>query len=367
MPKATIKELEPIEVISILDADGNADTKLAPDLPADELRKMFRAMLLARRFDERLLNLQRQGKVGTFAPVKGQEASQIGSIAAIGDDDWFVPAFRESAASIWRGTPLEAILLFTAGYNEGQRIPDGKHDLPISIPVASQIPHAVGIAYAAKLRGENAVAMTFFGDGATSEGDFHEALNFAGVFDVPAVFVCQNNHWAISIPRNKQTRSQTLAQKAAAYGIKGIQVDGNDILAVYHAAAEAVERAREENLPTLIECVTYRMEVHTTADDPTRYRNEQDVEKWAARDPIARFKTYLKAGEMLDDDALDEMEEEIKTEIDDAWKNAQETIVGFDRPDVIFDHIFAEMPAGLVRQRDSFNASREAPQEDEDG
>ena len=193
-------------------------------------------MLLARRFDERLLSLQRQGRIGTFPPISGQEAAHLGAAAVLRPSDWVVPAFREMAADIWRGRSLESIIVYNNGFNEGGRIPADRNDMPISVPVGSQILHAVGIAWAMRYRGKDDVAMTFFGDGATSQGDFHEGLNFAGVFQVPVVFVCQNNQWAISIPRSKQTRSKTLAQKALAYGIPGIQVDGNDILAVYVAA-----------------------------------------------------------------------------------------------------------------------------------
>jgi pyruvate dehydrogenase E2 component (dihydrolipoamide acetyltransferase) len=211
--------------------------------------------VLARRLDERMLALQRQGRIGTFAPVSGQEAAQIGAVAALEEHDWFVPSFRESAAAIWRGTPLKQILLYNAGYNEGAAVPDDAHDLPIAIPVATQIPHAVGLAYAVRYRDTGAVAIAFFSDGATSEGDFHEALNFAGVFGAPTIFLCQNNQWAISVPRERQTRSRTLAQKALTYGVPGIQVDGNDVLAVLAATREAAARARDGEGPTLIECV----------------------------------------------------------------------------------------------------------------
>ena len=252
-------------------------------------------MLLARRFDERLLSLQRQGRIGTFPPISGQEAAHLGAAAVLKPDDWMVPAFREMAADIWRGRPLDSIIVYNNGFSEGGRVPADRNDMPIAIPVGSQILHAVGIAWGMKYRNTGQVAMTFFGDGATSQGDFHEGLNFAGVFELPVVFVCQNNQWAISIPRTRQTRSATLAQKALAYGIAGVQVDGNDILAVYAAADEAVARARAGGGPTLIECVTYRMAVHTTADDPKRYRSEEEVESWRRRDPLARFQGYLAA------------------------------------------------------------------------
>ncbi|HKK29358.1 MAG TPA: pyruvate dehydrogenase (acetyl-transferring) E1 component subunit alpha [Alphaproteobacteria bacterium] len=354
MPKAALKALEPIQVYSILEPDGSVDSELEPDLPDDKLQAMYRAMLLARRFDERLLNLQRQGRLGTFAPVTGQEAAQIGSIAAVDQDDWMAPSFRETAAAVWRGTPLDGLFIFIAGYNEGQAIPEDQNDLPICVPVGSQLPHAVGMAYALKVKRSDRLVITYFGDGATSEGDFHEALNFAGVFETPTIFMCQNNQWAISVPREKQTRAQSLAQKAAAYGFPGVKVDGNDVLAVYRATSEAVQRAREESLPTLIECETYRMGVHTTADDPTVYRDEEEVEEWRERDPLDRFRKYLKSRDLLSDDHHETLEEEVKNEIEEAWQSAQDQIEGFDDPTVIFDHMFQDPTKPIADQREAF-------------
>src|SRR5215475_773442 len=244
MPRTPLEPRFTIEHLSILDSDGNLDTALEPDIAPDELKRMYRAMVLGRRLDERMVRLQRQGRIGTFPPIKGQEASQIGSVATLRPTDWMVPSFRETAAMLWRGWPIERLLLFFAGYLEGGRPGPTQHDLPIAIPVSTQVPHAVGLAYAAQYRGDDAVVMTYFGDGATSEGDFHEAMNFAGVWHVPIVFICQNNQWAISVPLKKQTHSRTIAQKALAYGFPGLQVDGNDVLAVHVAAREAVARAR---------------------------------------------------------------------------------------------------------------------------
>ena len=276
---------------------------------------MYRVMLLARRFDERMLRLQRQGRIGTFAPVKGQEAAQIGSVAALRPEDWVVPSFRETAAMLWRGWPIEKMLHFFSGRLEGGQPGPGQRDLPTAIPVATQIPHAVGLAYAAQYRGDDVVAMVYFGDGATSEGDFHEALNFAGVWHVPVVFVCQNNQWAISIPLKKQTHSRTIAQKALAYGFPGIQVDGNDVLAVYAAAREAVARARAGDGPTLIECVTYRLAMHTTADDPSRYRSEEEVKAWERKDPLTRFAAYLEKRAARRDGLEEAVEAEIEAAV----------------------------------------------------
>jgi pyruvate dehydrogenase E1 component alpha subunit len=362
MPREEIDLQVQVPHLSILDEDGGFDEGLAPEVSDDLLRAMHRAMVLARRLDERMLALQRQGRIGTFAPVSGQEAAQIGAVAALEQSDWFVPSFRESAAAIWRGTPLKQILLYNAGYNEGAAVPDDAHDLPIAIPVATQIPHAVGLAYAARYRDTGAVAIAFFGDGATSEGDFHEALNFAGVFVTPTLFLCQNNQWAISVPREHQTRSRTLAQKALAYGVPGIQVDGNDVLAVLAATREAAARARGGEGPTLIECVTYRLAVHTTADDPSKYRSEEEVEAWRRRDPIPRLQNHMKARELLTDAQIEALEEEVNGEIEDAWTETQAEMERLDSPETMFDHHYAELPRHLREQRDTL---RRDPQQKE--
>src|SRR5262247_4578996 len=311
MPRTIIQPTFQVEYLSILDSDGNLDTALEPDIPQATLKGMYRAMLLGRRLDERMVRLQRQGRIGTFAPVKGQEAAQIGSVFTLRRQDWTVPSFRETAAMIHRGWPIEKILAFFAGYLEGGQPGPEQRDLPVTIPVATQIPHAVGLAYAAQYRGDEAVVMVYFGDGATSEGDFHEAANFAGVWHVPVVFLCQNNQWAISVPIKKQTHSRTIAQKALAYGLPGIQVDGNDVLAVYAASREAVVRAREGDGPTLIECVTYRLGVHTTADDPTKYRTAEEVAEWERKDPLTRFRTYLQKRNLLEEGLEERLDAEI--------------------------------------------------------
>ena len=354
MPRKEIKFPDKIENISILNEYGELDEALEPDIPQDFLLRLYRTMQLSRKFDERLLSLQRQGRIGTFPPISGQEAAHLGAAAVLRPGDWFVPAFRETAAEIWRGRSLESVILYNNGYNEGVNIPADSNDLPISIPVGSQILHAVGLAWAAKYRQTDNVAMAFFGDGATSEGDFHEGLNFASVFQTPAIFVCQNNHWAISIPRSKQTRSQTLAQKALAYNMPGIQVDGNDVLAVYAAAREAVERARSGGGPTLIECVTYRMAVHTTADDPKRYRTDEEVEQWRKRDPITRFQKYLSAKGVLSEDKIEALDSEIEEEIQSAINHAEEQMQVLDDPTDMFEHAYAEKPPYLEAQKDAF-------------
>lgn len=371
MPRETIELPYEIDYLTVFDEDGNLDEELEPELSEDFLSEMHRCMLLSRRFDERMLNLQRQGRIGTFAPVKGQEASQIGTVAAIQETDWMSPSFRETAAFMWRGRKqaqetMAKILLYNAGFFQGNESADDEHNLPVAIPVSSQIPYAVGIAYGMKFHKTEDVSMVYFGDGATSEGDFHEAMNFAGVFQVPAILVCQNNQWAISIPREEQTASKTLAQKAIAYGIPGIQVDGNDILAVYRATQEAVERARSGEGATFIECVTYRLSLHTTADDPTRYRDEDEVKKWEDREPLKRMQNYLKQRDLLDDDQINDLEDEVDGEIEEAINTFEERSEKLERePQTMFDHIYAEMPPYLQQQREEFMSIKDQTQEEE--
>jgi pyruvate dehydrogenase E1 component alpha subunit len=345
MPRTRVEPRFQVDYLSILDSDGTLDPALEPDIPSDLLQRMYRAMLLGRRLDERMVRLQRQGRIGTFAPIKGQEASQIGSVATLTPRDWMVPSFRETAAMLWRGWPIEKMLMFFAGYLEGGSPAEGQRDLPITIPVATQLPHAVGLAYAAQYKDDDAVVMAYFGDGATSEGDFHEAANFAGVWHVPVVFVCQNNQWAISVPLKKQTHARTIAQKALAYGFPGIQVDGNDLLAVYAATQEAVARARAGDGPTLIECVTYRLGVHTTADDPTKYRSDDEVTAWEKKDPLTRLVPYLERKGVR----AAGLEEEIDAEI----AAAIERFEAAPPPDpiTVFDHVYAERPPHLERER----------------
>lgn len=247
---------------------------------------------------------------------------------------------------------MESVLLYYNGYNEGSFIEQDRNDLPLCVPVGSQILHAVGIGWSIKYRRQDDVAMVFFGDGATSEGDFHEGLNFAGVYQIPVIFVCQNNQWAISFPRSQQTRSLTLAQKAIAYGIKGIQVDGNDILAVYAAAAEAAERARSGGGATLIEGITYRMTVHTTADDPKRYRTEEDVAAWRKRDPIDRYQKYLIGKGLLSDKKIEAEEKAIQEKIQAAVDQTEERMKSLGDPLNMFDHAYADMSPHLVEQKE---------------
>jgi pyruvate dehydrogenase E1 component alpha subunit len=354
MPRKTINLSHKVEYLSVLDEKGKLDKKLEPQIPDELLLKLHKAMVLGRRFDERLLSLQRQGRIGTFAPISGQEASQLGAVALLEPDDWFVPSFRETAAELWRGRSMESVILGFGGYNEAAREEVASKNLPVAVPVASQIPHAAGIGWAMKYRKEKKVVMTFFGDGGTSEGDFHEGMNFAGVYQAPVIFVCQNNHWAISVPRSRQTHAETLAQKALAYGMPGIQVDGNDVLAVYTAAKEAVDRARSGDGPTMIECVTYRIMMHTTADDPKRYRKDEEVEAWRNKDPIVRFQKYLTSKKLLSGKKIKALEEEVKEQINHAVEAAEKRMKTLTDSLIMFDHVYEEMPPYLAAQKEAF-------------
>ena len=353
MPRKQIERFS-VSYLQVLDKEGNADAKLDPKLSEEELLHLHRSMVFARSLDQRMLKLQRQGRIGTFGPCTGQEASHIGPAFAMGPDDWFVGAFRELGGRLHRGEPAINPLIFHNGFEEGNVVEtnDG-HVLPISIIVGSQTLHAVGIGYALKYRQvKNAAAVTFLGDGGTSQGDFYEAMNFAGVWKAPVVFVVQNNQWAISVPRSKQTAAPTLAQKAIAAGIPGIQVDGNDVLAMIVATREALQRAYAGEGATLIEAVTYRLMMHTTADDPKKYRTEEEETSAWKEDPIPRFRAYLVKQGLWDDEKQAQLEQEIKAEEDAAVKEF-EARTDF-KPDLLFDHVFGTRHAYIEAQRQEF-------------
>lgn len=300
MPATTVKNFS-VERLEILDADGRCDEALLPPLTDRRIQELYEGMVLTRTFDEQAFKLQREGRLGTYASVRGQEAAQVGSAFALKPSDWMFPTFREPGASFVRGMPPRLILQYWSGDERGSLIPEAQNDFPITIPVGTQIPIGAGAAWGAKLRGDPVAVLVYLGDGATSKGDFHEGLNFAGVFALPVVFFCQNNHWAISVPLARQTAAATLAQKAIAYGFPGVQVDGNDIFAVYKATFEALERARSGGGPTFIEAVTYRIGDHTTADDASRYRSKEEVERWMKKDPIDRLQKYLASRGLWDE------------------------------------------------------------------
>ncbi|WP_254531802.1 pyruvate dehydrogenase (acetyl-transferring) E1 component subunit alpha [Natrinema gelatinilyticum] len=354
-------EREPDDRIRVLDADGTVVAPgLEPDLEPETLRSMYRDMRFCRRFDERMISLQRQGRLGTYASLAGQEGSQIGSTYALASDDMLSFQYREHGAIVARGAPWE-YLLYWMGHEDGNAALADIDVFPLNISIGSHLPHAVGWSWAAKLNDDENVTVVHFGDGSTSEGDFHEAMNIAGVFDTPTLFFCNNNQWAISVPRERQTASVTIAQKARAYGFAGVQVDGMDPLATYVVTSAARENALESNSdrprPTLIEAVQYRYGAHTTADDPDVYRDETEVERWRQRDPIDRFEAYLRNRDVLDDDRIGAIETEIAAVVATLVDRAE--AVDAD-PAEMFEHTYAEPTPRLEEQRDYLEALREA-------
>jgi len=353
-------------MFQVIDPAGHFEDKLDPHLPKDDLVRIYRTMSLVRTLDTRMLSLQRQGRIGFYVPSTGQEAAQVGAAYCLRPEDWVFPAYREPGAALWRGFPLLTLVNQFYGNAEdimkGRQMPNhyGNRDVnyvAVSSPVGTQIPLAVGAAWAAKIRGDPVVTLTFFGDGATSEGDFHTSMNFAGVFKVPCILFCQNNQWAISVPREMQTASKTLAMKAAAYGFEGLRVDGNDILAVIATTLRAVEKARSGGGPTLIEAVTYRMGPHSSSDDPTRYRPAPQVEEWKKKDPILRFRLYLERRGLWDNDDEAALQKELDDLITEAVRKAEK--VPPPPLDTMFTDVYAEMLPQLREQLDEFMRSGE--------
>lgn len=321
-----------------------------PSLPVADVLECFEWMLLARTFDEKATSLQRQGRFGTFSSVRGQEASIVGAAAALDPSrDWLAPQYRELPALLRHGYPLENFALYFMGHPGGCAIPADVNILPIQISLAAQIPQAVGVAWGLRQRGLDGVVTTFFGDGASSEGDFHEAVNLAGLRKAPVIFFLQNNGWAISTPRSKQTAARTFADRAAGYGIHGVYVDGNDLLAVHTVMADAVARARAGEGPTLIESLTWRAGAHNTADDPSKYVADADHEAWSGTDPLDRVEIYLRAQDALDDASRAAIGERCRAEVDRAIAAAQATPP--PGPEMLFDHVYAEPFARLDQQR----------------
>ena len=340
MPKKLLKEFK-VEYLQILDEEGNCDEALMPKLSNEEIKKIYEMLVLVRVFDQKAFNMQRQGRLGTYIQFKGQEAAQVGSALALKDDDFVFPMYRNSGLLIARKQPMTQVLQYWSGDERGLKSPSNVNNFPISIPVGTQTIHAAGAAWAAKLKGIKQVSAVYFGEGATSKGDFHEAMNFAGVFNLSAIFVCENNQYAISVPRKKQTNAETIAQKAIAYGFEGIQVDGMDVFAVYKAASEAAEKARNGKGPTLIECFTYRMCDHSTSDDASRYRPKEEMEAWAKKDPIERLEKYMRKKGLLDD----AYKGKVLKHSQDAVENSVTEFEKMPMPDPkdIFKYVFAEM------------------------
>jgi pyruvate dehydrogenase E1 component alpha subunit/2-oxoisovalerate dehydrogenase E1 component alpha subunit len=343
-------------LLQVLDSEGRV---VGPDpkLPPDDLRRLFRHMLKMRVLDVRMLSLQRQGRIGFYGTATGQEAAVTGGAYAWRENDWVFPALREMGVALWRGTTVQEIVCQLIGNSGdvliGRQMPCHFSDRRVrtvawSSVIGTQLPHAMGAAWAAKLQKDGNVCIGYLGDGASSSGDFHAAANFAGVFRLPVVFFCQNNQWAISVPLAMQTAAASIAIKASAYGIQGVRVDGNDILAVIVAAREAAERARRGEGSTLLEAVTFRMSGHSSSDDPTRYRDAALVAEWGRRDPVARFRVYLEAAGTLGPGDEERWTKELNDEIGAAITAAE----ALPPPPIesMFTGVYKDMPRQLEEQ-----------------
>ena len=339
-----------IETYQVIRPDGTFDSDRVPDLDDEALRDLYRWMLLQRVYDNRATKLQRRGKLGTVASGRGQEAAIIGSGFGLADQDWIFPYGREAGTLLMHGLSMRDLLLYWRGIEDASTMDDA-NIFGLAISIGSHIPLATGKAWGMQLADEDAIAFANLGDGATSTGAFHEGMNFAGVLDVPAVFFCQNNQYAISLPFDGQTNAETIAQKALAYGLDGIRVDGNDVLAVYNAVSKARERALEGN-PVLVEAVTYRRGAHTTSDDPTRYRSDEEVEKWGEQDPLERYQAFLEETGRWD--AIDEAA--IREEVEAEFSEAVDAADAFEERGVeeIFAHLYEETPPELEHQLEEF-------------
>ncbi len=337
-----------VNYLQILDENGNVDAQLLPkELDDRKIIEMYKFMCLARAMDAKTLSMQRQGRAVTYGPLVGEEATQIGSACAMRKNDFFVPTFRQHGVYIVRGLPLDKFFIYARGFEDGVSKTENVGATPEIVPVSTQLPHAAGIAYAKKFKKEDSAVITYVGDGGTSEGDFYETINFAGLFKVPLVLIIENNQWAISVPRKRQSAAETLAQKAIAGGVPCIQVDGNDVIAVYKATADAISNAR--NGPTVIECVTYRMSMHTTADDPTKYRSDSEVEAWKPKDPILRVRKYLNRKNLWNDSLEQQMNDQNSKLVDDAVAKAEAFRMD---PKAMFENVYSFMPDVLKEEED---------------
>lgn len=337
------------KMFRIMDHRGKIVNKTAFTADIDSvLEEGLKRILLTRTVDLRAVSYQRQGRMYTYPPNIGQEAITVAAGMVMEEKDWLVPAYRELGAWLAKGMTLQEVFLYWSGHEDGSKFTKAKNMLPVSVPIASQLLHATGIGYALKYQEEEGVVFAFCGDGGTSQGDFHEALNFAGVWQVPVVFIIQNNGYAISCPTSKQTASESIAIKSLAYGIKGIQVDGNDLAACYAAMKTAKETAQANMEPVLIECMTYRMGAHTTSDDPSKYRTKEEEESWADKDPVLRLRAYLTAKDRWDESGEEHLMEQYGKEVDVAFADV-ENYAPYPLEDV-FQYQYADMPADLKAQ-----------------
>lgn len=323
-------------------------SRIETSLSESDLKKIYRAMVLTRSFDTKSMNMQRQGRIGFYVPCSGQEAAQIGSAFALREDDWTFPTYRDLGVAVIRGVQVSKLFAHLMGNTDdemmGKQMPShwGFKEfnfVSVASPIASHLPVATGVAMAINYEKKDNVVLAYHGDGATSEGDFHVAYNFAGVFKAPVIFICENNGWAISVPVSRQTASETLAAKAQAYGFEGVRVDGNDVIAVYEATRRAVENARKGNGPMMIECLTYRMGPHSTSDDPNRYRTKEEFDLWKKRDPVERFRKTLEDAGIWDEAAESKLRAEIDQEINQAIEKEEK--VAMPEPSTMFDGVYS--------------------------
>jgi pyruvate dehydrogenase E1 component alpha subunit len=350
---SAVVDIEPVQLISPDGAPTSCE-RYSRDLPPETLSWLYEMMVVTRGLDVEFVNLQRQGELALFASCRGQEAAQIGATACLRKTDWLFPQYREIGAFLLRGiTPAQMGAVWRGKWHGGLEFTK-KCCAPIAIPIGTHGLHAVGAAMAAQRLGEDSVTIAFLGDGATSEGDAHEALNLASVYKAPCVFFVQNNQWAISLPVSHQMAGPSLAHRAIGYGMPGIRVDGNDVLACYAVTAEAAMRAREGGGPTLIEAVTYRLGPHTTSDDPTRYRPQEEVDQWTALDPIPRYRSYLQSVGVW----TERLEERVAAKSKRLRTELRESMVGADDFDVaeMFDTVYSDITPDLVNQRDQLLA-----------
>ncbi len=339
-----------MKMFQLMDNNGNVENqKYLPDISDEELIKSYRTMLLVRVADQMLFSYQRQGRMYTFPPNFGQEAIGVAAGMVMQQEDWLVPAFRELGAWLLKGAALRDIFLYWGGNERGSQFTMAPNFLPSSVPISSQLLHATGIGYSIKYRKQSSSVYTFTGDGGTSQGDFHEALNFASVWKVPVIFTVQNNQYAISVPVSKQTASENIAIKAAAYGMKGIQVDGNDFLALHKTYSEADKYVKAGNGPILIEALTYRRGAHTTSDDPSLYRTKEEEELWGEKDPVDRFRKHLISRELWSEEKDTELQKELKAFVEDEFE-AFESASPYKLEEV-FDTHYCEKPDILKKQQ----------------
>ncbi|ALS27974.1 pyruvate dehydrogenase [Paenibacillus sp. 32O-W] len=345
---------EPVQPLTILSPEGEVvNPDLMPNLSDDQLKELMYRMVFTRTWDERAVNLGRQGRLGFYAPVSGQEASMIGSEYALNKDDFICPGYRDMPQIVWHGLPMYQAFLYSRGHQHGGQIPEDVHVLMPQIIIGAQVLHANGVAMAFKKRGEKRVVITYTGDGGSSEGDFYEALNFAGVFKLPVIFAVQNNRYAITTPFEKQTAALSIAHKAVAAGIHGVQVDGMDVLAVYKAVSDAAERGRNGEGATLLELLTYRFRPHSMADDATKYRTKEEENEWSMKDPLVRFGKFLEKKKLWSEEDTARVKEEAKAAVNEHIKKAENT----EKMTVqgLIDSMFESTPQHLEEQKADFN------------